>query len=330
MKPWGSRTALALVAALGLAGMACSDREEPGAGMAGDGGMPAGGRSPAAPPAVTTEPGRGACAGGPNPAIVPGQTSSLSVVSNGRGRTYLLYAPPGYDGTRPLPLVLNFHGLGSNGEEQHRYSGLVPIAEREGFLVASPDGINRAWLTNPWVNDIAFTKDLVVEISRLACVDSGRVYATGMSNGGFMSAALACAAGDVVAAVAPVAGMTGVSELCGEPVPFIEFHGTDDRIVPYEPGIVAPTGGAFAGVPALMEEWAEHNGCDGAPVENRVSETVVFREYQDCEAPTGHYVIEGGGHTWPGGLAIGRLGPATKEISAAEIAWAFFEANPRR
>ena len=252
MKPWGSRTALALVAALGLAGMACSDREEPGAGMAGDGGTPAGGRSPAA----TTEPGRGACAGGPNPAIVPGQTSSLSVVSNGRGRTYLLYAPPGYDGTRPLPLVLNFHGLGSNGEEQHRYSGLVPIAEREGFLVASPDGINRAWLTNPWVNDIAFTKDLVAEISRLACVDAGRVYATGMSNGGFMSAALACAAGDVVAAVAPVAGMTGVSELCGEPVPFIEFHGTDDRIVPYEPGIVAPTGGAFAGVPALMEEYA--------------------------------------------------------------------------
>jgi polyhydroxybutyrate depolymerase len=123
--------------------------------------------------------------------------------------------------------------------------------------------------------------------------------------------------------------MTGASDLCGEPVPFIEFHGTDDRIVPYEAGVLAPTGGPFAGVPALMEGWAEFNGCEGAPAETRITGTVVFREYPGCDAPTGHYVIEGGGHTWPGGLTIERLGTTTKEISAPEIAWAFFEANPR-
>lgn len=328
------RFVLVLAAIAGMAAVACGDRGDPG-GQAADeanttAGQPSAAASVTSAPAASPAPARAACSVDTGPGIVPGKTSSLSLNSSGTGRTYLLYVPPGYDGSRAMPLVLNFHGLGSNGEQQHLYSGLIPIAEREGFLVASPDGINRSWLLTPGVNDIAFTRDLVAEISRLVCVDPDRVYATGMSNGGFMSAAVACGASDLVAAVAPVAGLTGVSGLCGEPVPFIEFHGTDDRIVPYEAGILAPTGGPFAGVPALMEEWAEHNGCEGDPVERRVSETVVFREYQGCDAPTGHYVIEGGGHTWPGGLAIERLGSTTKEISAAETAWAFFEANPRR
>ena len=279
-----------------------------------------------APPA--TMPPMPACQ--PGSALPPaGTTSEHTLSSGGVERSYLLYVPPGYDGRRPAPLVLNFHGLGSTGAQQHIYAGLVPVAEREGFLVASPDGINRAWLTNPGIDDIQFTRDLVEEISRLACIDAGRVYATGMSNGGFMSAALACVAGDLLAAVAPVAGMTPANRLCGEPVPFIEFHGTGDSVVPYEPGILAPTGGDFAGVPELIAGWAAFNGCEGEPTERRLSDEVVFREFGGCDAPTGHYVVAGGGHTWPGAIAIGRLGATTRDISAAEIAWAFFEANPR-
>lgn len=285
------------------------------------------------PPASTTAPSPTVSTVSCRPSGAPlaaGETARLSLVSGGIERSYLLYVPPGYDGTAPIPLVLNFHGLGSNGAEQHLYSRLVPLAERERFLVASPDGINRAWLTNPGVNDITFTRDLVTEIARLTCVDEGRVYATGMSNGGFMSAALACFAGDLVAAVAPVAGLTGANRLCGDPVPFIEFHGTGDQVVPYEGGILGPTGGGFEGVPTLMETWAEFNGCEATPVERNVSDSVVFREFQDCDVPTGHYVVAGGGHTWPGAINLGgRLGETTREISAAEIAWEFFEANPR-
>lgn len=269
------------------------------------------------------------CSLGPAAAFPPGQSSAGTIASGGRERTFRLYVPESYDGTRELALVLNFHGLGSNGVESEFYSGLVPVAGREGFLVASPDGINRSWLLTPGVNDITFTRDLVEGIAEFACVDRDRVYATGISNGGFMSAALACFAGDLVAAVAPIAGMTAPGDLCGEPVPFVEFHGTDDRVVPYEPGIVAPTGGRFAGVPALMEAWAEFNGCEGEPREEAVGESVVFREYQGCDAPTGHYVVKGGGHTWPGAVEVERLGATTQEISATEIAWAFFEANPR-
>jgi polyhydroxybutyrate depolymerase len=263
-------------------------------------------------------------------AFPPGRSSAGTITSEGRERTFRLYVPSSYNGTRQVALVLNFHGLGSNGTGQEFYSGLVPLAEREGFLVASPDGINRSWLITPGVNDIQFTRDLVAAIAETACVDPDRVYATGMSNGGFMSSALACFASDLVAAVAPVAGMTAPGALCGEPVPFIEFHGTDDQVVPYEQGILAPTGGSFAGVPALMEAWAEFNGCEGEPREKPVGESVVFREYQGCDVPTGHYVVKGGGHTLPGAVAVERLGATTQEISAMEIAWAFFEANPRK
>lgn len=286
-----------------------------------------------ATPTMDVAPGGGAagaaCSLGPIAAFPSGRASEGTVISDEQERTFVLYVPTAYDGTRATALVLNFHGLGSNGAEQQFYSGLVPVAEREGFLVASPDGINRAWLITPGVNDITFTRDLVAAIAEFACVDLDRVYATGMSNGGFMSAALACFAGDLVAAVAPVAGMIAAGSLCGAPVPLIEFHGTEDQVVPYERGILAPTGGVFAGVLALMESWAEFNGCESEPQEEAVGESVVFREYAGCDVPTGHYVVEGGGHTWPGAVAVERLGATTQEISAVEIAWAFFEANPR-
>lgn len=279
-------------------------------------------------PTPVPTPGPACVTAGPAPA--PGTTTALTLVSEGRERSYVLYVPSGYDGATALPLVLNFHGLGSNGAEQHFYAaGLAPIADREGFLIASPDGINRAWLATPGVNDITFTRDLVAAIGEVACVDPARVYATGMSNGGFMSAALACFAGDLVAAVAPVAGLTAPGALCGDPVPFIAFHGTDDRIVPYLPGTLAPTGGNYAGARALMDDWAKFNRCEGEPVPTQVGESVTFREYANCAAPTGYYVVEGGGHTWPGGIPVESLGLTTREISASEIAWAFFEANPR-
>lgn len=336
--------ALVLLALVATISAGCDGDGEPGAPgsptdaeAAGAGGTTTPTDAASAATTTPTEgitPGGGAagaaCSLGPIAAFPAGRTSAGAITSEGRERTFQLYVPPSYDGTREIALVLNFHGLGSNGAEQQFYSGLVPVAEREGFLVVSPDGINRSWLLTPGVNDITFTRDLVAGIAEFACVDLDRVYATGISNGGFMSAALACFAGDLVAAVAPVAGMTAAGNLCGDPVPFIEFHGTDDRVVPYEPGIVAPTGGSFAGVPALMEAWAEFNGCEGEPREEPVGESVVFREYLGCKAPTGHYVVKGGGHTWPGAVAVDRLGVTTREISATEIAWAFFEANPRK
>ena len=269
------------------------------------------------------------CPAVPSEEFPPGETTDAFMTSGGAGRTYLIYVPASYTGAEPVPLVLNFHGLGSNGAQQHLYSGLVPIAEREGFILVSPDGVNNSWLIAPGVNDIQFTRDLVATVSEQLCIDPGAVFSTGMSNGGFMSAALACVAGDLVAAVAPVAGVLGPSANCGEPVPFLQFHGTDDAVVPYEGGTISATGGPFGGIEAIMDGWAEHNGCSGEPVTTEASPSVDLVSFEGCEAETAHYVVEGGGHTWPGGPTVVRLGATTNEISASELMWEFFEEHRR-
>lgn len=265
-----------------------------------------------------------ACPAATSQAFAAGETSDGFSTSGGAGRTFLIYVPASYTGAEAVPLVLNFHGLGSNGSQQHLYSGLVPIAEREGFILVSPDGVNNSWLIAPGVNDIQFTRDLVATLSEQLCIDPGAVFATGMSNGGFMSAALACVAGDLVAAVAPVAGVLGPSANCGEPVPILQFHGTDDAVVPYEGGTITATGGPFGGIEAIMDGWAEHNGCSGEPVATEAAPSVDLVAFEGCDAETAHYVVEGGGHTWPGSLPVARLGATTDEISASELMWEFF------
>lgn len=269
------------------------------------------------------------CSLGPSAVFEAGKTSDGSITSSARARTFLLYVPSSYDGSAQLPLVLNFHGLGSSQGAQHLYAGLIPVAEREGFLVVSPQGVNNSWLLAPGANDIQFTRDVVASLSEQLCIDPGAVFSTGMSNGGFMSSALACVAGDLVAAVAPVAGVSGPTANCGEPVPFIQFHGTADVVVPYRAGTISVTGGPFSGIDAIMAGWAAHNGCEGDPVAADVSESVSLVSFQGCDVETAHYVVKGGGHTWPGGPPQARLGRTTTEISAAEIMWEFFAANRR-
>lgn len=270
------------------------------------------------------------CPVAPSDAYPAGETSKGTITSGDRERSFLIHVPGIYDPAVPTPLVLNFHGLGSSASQQHIYAGLAPLAEREGFIVVSPEGVNRSWLLVPGVNDIQFTRDLVAGLSEVLCIDPGAVFSTGMSNGGFMSAALACVAGDLVAAVAPVAGILGPTMNCGDPVPILQFHGTDDAVVPYDGGTITATGGPFDGIDAIMARWAEHNGCSIEPTTSEASSAVDFVEFVDCEAETAHYVVEGGGHTWPGGPAVARLGATTAEISASELMWEFFMENRRR
>ncbi len=261
--------------------------------------------------------------------LAAGRTTVQKLTSSGRERSYRLHVPATYNPAKPAPLVLNFHGRGSNGLEQEAYSGLVPLSDREGFILVSPDGIDNSWLLVASADDVGFTRDLVARIREGLCVDRARVFATGISNGGYMSSALACAAGDVVAAVAPVAGVSGPVGQCRGPVPILEFHGTEDKLVPFEGG---PTVGGlpFAGVVTVMGRWSAHNGCESKAAEETVSPHVKKLVYPGCKADTVHYVIEGGGHTWPGAPDVARLGPVTKEISATELIWAFFREHGRK
>jgi polyhydroxybutyrate depolymerase len=272
-------------------------------------------------------------------------------------RHYLLHVPPSYTGRERVPLVLNFHGFGGNPARQNEYSGLVPIADANGFILVSPEGLptmnGTPWWNNlqrsdpPYQDDVAFVGALLDELEADVCIDAARIFATGMSNGALMSARLACSLASRIAAVAPVAGAyypplvtDNPSESCPDkrPVPILGFHGTQDPQVPFNGG-PSTRGGTFRlpiddATPGedVFQDWAAHNGCTGARQESAVSAGVKRVSYGGCTdgADVQLYVVDGGGHTWPGSSVERPPELTTHEISASELMWKFFRAHPMR
>lgn len=236
----------------------------------------------------------------PDPACV-GKTlgageTTRTIQVGGLNRSYILRVPGSYDGTTPVPLLLDFHALLTSASYQRNNSGTLDVAEAEGFIVAYPQGIDNAWNIGPCctrsrtVDDIGFARAIVEQVKAEACVDEKRVYATGYSNGGGMAYTLACKAADVFAAVAPAAFdlIEEVSCTPSRPVSVFSARGRLDSIVPYEGGRSTPPTSYpldpihFLGAEGTFEKWAQINGCSGAPV----SQGLSCDAYRNCAAGT--------------------------------------------
>ena len=254
---------------------------------------------------------------------------------DGATRSYEIHVPPGYDGASPHPLVLSFHGFTSSGLAQEESTKMNVVADREGFLVAYPNGLDQSWnaglccglsATNG-VDDVGFVRALIEDIGGRGCVDEARVYATGMSNGGFLSHRLACEAADVIAAVAPVAGVLGIDEAActpARPISIMHLHGTGDPLVPYDGGGLADS----ASVEDSTAGWLERNGCTGEPAVTYQNGMATCETVDQCSGDASVTVctIEGGGHCWPGQPCrmLGDLGESTTDIDANEAMWGLF------
>ncbi len=254
-------------------------------------------------------------------------------------RTYIVRIPPQYDGASRLPLVLNLHGYGSNARNQAAYSRLPQKADEAGFIVVTPDG---AGSPHQWNNlqldsladDVAFISGLLDHLEATLCIDPARIYVAGISNGAAFAQRLACLVPDRIAAVAAIAAFVYPASVCGSkpPVPIIAFHGTADACVPYAGGVTTCGRGNLPVPPVetSAENWARHGGCALAPARSQVTEHVRAIAYSECNenAAVVLYVVEGGGHTWPGSIDVPRLGAVTGEIDATDLMWEFFEAHP--
>ena len=255
----------------------------------------------------------------------------------GVARSYQLYVPPGYRGTTAVPVVFDFHGYGSNALQQLAYSNFAPLADAHDFLIVAPNGQGA---TPHFVlgrqpglqNDIGMTLALLDHVEATFCVDTHRVYATGMSNGGAVTSVLACLASDRFAAFGAVAAefyRTG----CGgtRAVSILVFHGTADPVVPFDGGKVRCCGGSVVrAASTTLAGWAAHDHCRPAFVDTRLGSQVRRRTWSGCDGSSSvvFYMIDGGGHTWPGAIPVARLGLTTSQISATDTIWAFFEAHP--
>jgi polyhydroxybutyrate depolymerase len=269
-----------------------------------------------------------------------------TVMVNGERRSYLLFLPAVQPG-RALPLVLVFHGGGVGARSMAAHTGFTRVAEREGFAVAYPEGLDHRWNDGRGYgashDDVAFVRALLDSVGRQATIDSTRVYATGISNGAMFAYRLACELPGVLAAIAPVAGAVpaALAERCASarPAAVVAFQGTADPLLPYGGGGRGPSGrGEVLSAEQSAELWARVNGCAGAPAAEPPIDSVRDGTWVRPERWSGCresgdvllYTIEGGGHTWPGGPPVGqRVGRVSRELDATGTIWSFFAAHPR-
>ena len=286
---------------------------------------------------------------GGNPLAPGDHTRTLKV--DGRDRSYLVHVPPKYDPEKPTPVVLIFHGAATNASIMVAFCGMNRKADEAGFVAVYPNGTGTANLFLTWnsggfhgpnadkrPNDVKFVSLLLDDLATVVNVDPKQVYATGLSNGGMMCYRLASELSDRIAAIAPVSGTMAIDEYRPKrPVPVMHFHGTADRIVPFTGPKGTPKFLTFKSVEETIRICAKTNGCPETPTVSDLPDN--FDDGTSASQKTfgpgtdGAEVIlveiEGGGHTWPGQEPPFRfLGKSTKDISANDLIWEFFQKHP--
>jgi polyhydroxybutyrate depolymerase len=273
-------------------------------------------------------------------------STEVTVRVAGTKRTYLLHVPKQL--AKPAPIVIALHGGGSNAETMERYSRLSDTADAKGFLAVYPEGIGRvpgihawnagsccAWAQRSGSDDVAFLNAVIDDVVARHGGDSSRVLVTGISNGAMMAYRFAARSPKRVAAVAAVAGSLEIdaSEILG-PVPVIHFHGTKDEHVPIKGGrgpksiVTIP----FRSLDDTVSAWVRANKASPIPKLVPIPDLAddgmgtMRQEYAAprTKAPVFVYLIDGGGHTWPGSSRAERLlGPSTMDFDANEVMWEF-------
>ena len=248
---------------------------------------------------------------------------------DGVARDYIAYVPASYDASRHSAVILNLHGLGSKAQEQMAGSRMNDAADTLGFIAVYPNGTERPSAEgNRWnsgciicgeADDVGFLRVVVDDISTKLCIDSGRVYATGMSNGASMAHRLACEASDLIAGIAPVAGHIAIGvDSCtpSTPISVITYHGLEDETLDFDDYAV-PT----------FNAWLDLNDCSGTPTQTRYGAHSTCVTYDQCDGGVrvGLCSMTPMGHCWPGGDCVPGGEPTNDDIIASEHMWGFFE-----
>jgi polyhydroxybutyrate depolymerase len=261
----------------------------------------------------------------------PSQTPSpgdhaLTLRWDGLLRTYKLHAPPTLTAGGSLPLVVAVPYRGGDSAAMQSLTELNAKADREGFLVAYPDGIRRSMnaLTCCGDNDdVGFVRFMVEHLVAVWRADPQRVYATGISVGAEMTFRLAVEAPGVFAAIAPISGGfigsqvdNDTSYRSSRPTSVLSIVGNDD--VNRQRFIKG------------LQVWQQRVGCQPGPPEWMDQGRTVYRFVAPCAdgSEVASYTVLSMGHQWPGGADVDGLGDPDTAINAVDVMWEFFLRHP--
>ncbi len=275
---------------------------------------------------------------------------------DGLTREYILHLPKNY-GTESLPLVMVFHGGGGTAEQIKDHTKFNKLADKENFIVVYPNSVDKNWNDGRIGDKLPMDRDDVKFISMLLDtlianykIRSGRVFATGISNGGFFSFYLAYKLSNRILGIAPVAANIpeNLKDIwkTEKPISLMLINGTKDPLVKFDGGPVDfkdEEGGRGSSISTswTIKIWNENNSClPGTKIE-----AIDDKEDDDCKAEMETYykcgsgtkvvliTVKGGGHTWPGAsqyLPKILVGPVCKDFYATEMIWGFFKSLPDR
>ncbi|MBC8145056.1 MAG: hypothetical protein H7X80_05680 [bacterium] len=249
---------------------------------------------------------------------------TMTVASGGFSRTMLIHWPMDNPPAN-LPLLFCFHGTGGSSEGIRNQTAFNALADQYGFIVVYPQalriGNDVQW--NVYVDgapghggianasdapdDLMFVKEVIASFVSRNGIDTNRVFATGMSNGGFMSYALSILADRQVRAIAPVAANMWGSEsflntIVGSgtlrTMPVMHVHGTADGVVPYVDSDNQPK--SYEEYPLFVPSRV----CGSTTYTSVVPIMAGVDKLVFCGPPTEVSLIRitGMGHTWSNGV----------------------------
>jgi polyhydroxybutyrate depolymerase len=185
-------------------------------------------------------------------------------------------------------------------------------------------------------DDVAFLNQMLDQLALKYSLDTRRIYATGLSDGGFMTLRVGCNMADRIAAIAAVGAGMPKTMIClpSRAVPALFINGTDDPIVPENGGTYKP--GRFHVISAedSAKTWAKFDRCGEKPTQDKLpsaekggKETKTYT-YSGCQsnAQVALYVVRNGGNTWPGGeqyTTEKEVGKTSNALNANEAIWNF-------
>jgi polyhydroxybutyrate depolymerase len=298
--------------------------------------------------AVAPRPSSG-CSQAPSPAGESEQTLTIGADVG----TYRQMVPSAAAEKKPLPLIIDLHGLGSAAAEQALVSDFETLGEQQGAFVLTPSGLGPAAGTN----SIDFLTQLLDASEQRLCIDTARVFMDGMSLGGLNASTVGCQLADRIAAIGLVSGIAFPAACqLSRPLPVMVFFGKLDTVLQYYGGIgyslthddpapLPPTSPpadtqGFLPVETVVAQWAAADGCATTPEATQVSPHVEHRTFGGCSRGSGveFYVISNGQHAWPGAnletfdRVCGSCRAAgiepTQEIKATPLLWAFWMQHP--